>query len=456
MPTDDRTRRRLERLLGKPRDPSRPDPEPDPGAPGPIPDGRQERIEALRLELRRITGKRIDQPRTPDTVHPKQVPESWTDPLVLLPGEEVAGAAGSFWMRERRYDPHQVHGTEPLAAALELTGEAASLLALDRGLAGFDMTRAVYLDIESTGLSMGTGTIAFLIGLGWFDKGAFVVRQLFVNRLENEPAVLEAMTERLGQDPTLVTYNGKSFDVPVLRARLALSRMGTAIDSGGHLDLLHATRRIYKRRIGDCSLGSVERSVLGFFREGDIPSELIPEIFVEYLRTGRTGQMSDVFHHNLLDVVSMAALAGHMARLATTLPSEVPAGDLDDIVSVARVRLRHGDLEHAKRLLGHAKGSGCAEHRIESRLQLARMARKKGEPALERELLEQLVEDDPDHAEAHLMLAKLLEHRLGLYDLALEHARRAEDAEGFEASGRRIDRLERKLAMASGRGPSRS
>lgn len=451
MSTDDRRRKRLRRLLGErttdegtPATPARPDAGTD--LPVAIPQERAERIEALRREIQRITGRRAPG-RPPPLPAPTEGPdEGWADPPVLLPGEPVHTAHGTLWQRIKRHAPTDVQGTAALARALDLTGEAAALLALDDGLRGFDIREAVFLDIETTGLSMGTGTVAFLIGLGWFEQDSFVVQQLFVDRLENEPAVLATLLERLGPAPRLVTYNGKTFDVPVLRARLALSRMGTAIDSAGHLDLLHVARRLYKRRIGDCSLDSVERSVLGFHREGDIPGELIPEIFVEYLRTGRADQMSDVFHHNLLDVVSMAAILGRMIELASTHPSEVPRGDLDDLVSMARVRIRHGDQDHAAHLLEHASGSGCMDHRVESRMHLATLARKRRDHELARRLLEEVLEDDPDHAAAHLVLAKILEHQLRLPELALEHARHTEPAEGFEACAHRIARLERKIA----------
>jgi tetratricopeptide (TPR) repeat protein len=289
---------------------------------------------------------------------------------------------------------------------------------------------------------MGTGTIAFLVGLGWYSEGAFHVRQLFVDRLENEPAVLDSLLEITGRRPFLVTFNGKAFDVPVLRARLGLNRLSTELDGTGHLDLLHAARRLYKRRIGDCSLDSCERAILGFHREGDIPGELIPEIFVHYLQTGRPGRMHDVFHHNLLDVVSMAALLGCMIRLV----SGQDDAEMDDVVSLARVRMRYGDERDAERIFGLATTSGSAEHRIESNMELAIMARRRGEHELQRRLLESILEDDPDHPASHLMLAKLYEHRLRLFDRALAHARQAEEAEGYEASRHRIDRLLRLLA----------
>jgi hypothetical protein len=115
-------------------------------------------------------------------------------------------------------------------------------------------------------------------------------------------------------------------------------------------------------------------------------------------------------------------------------------------VSLARVRLRHGDDDHASHIYQHASASGCADHRVESKMELAVMARRRGELDLHRDLLEQIVDDDPDHAAAHLMLAKLYEHKLKDLDRALSHARQTEDAEGFEASAHRISRIEKKIA----------
>ena len=434
--------RRLRRLLERDTDETREPPSPREDRPAQ--DERQRRLGELRAEIERISsikGRRGSgvAPAEPEDWTPGDQP--WREPAEPLPGEPVRTEHGEVWIRDKHYDSGSLHGTALISNGLSLTAGSASLLALDETMSRFEMSGATFLDIETTGLSMGTGTVAFLVGLGWYEGNDFHVRQLFVDRLENEPAVLHALLDAVRERPHLVTFNGKTFDVPVLRARLALNRLSTGLDRAGHLDLLHIARRLYKRRIGDCSLDSCERSVLGFHREGDIPGELIPEIFVEYLRTGRPGRMNDVFHHNLLDVVSMAALAGRMADLLERRTHE----DLDDLVSLARVRLRHGDDDDAERIFTQATASSSSEHRIESRLELAILARRRGEHEVQRTLLESVLEDDPDHAPAHLMLAKLLEHGLDLLDLALEHALQAEEAEGREASVHRIERLRRRI-----------
>jgi hypothetical protein len=457
MSTDDRRKRRLARLLeARAGDETSDAPAAErdgrgeqSGPPCPA-GGRKARIEQLRREIQRIearsSARRAAAARPPSDDPVAEPGPEGDAPPAALPGEEMDNPLGRLWVRSRPFPSMHEQGTAPLCAALDFTGDMAALFSLDDSLAHFDVRRAVFLDIETTGLSLGTGTIAFLVGLGWFEQDAFRVRQLFVNRLENEPAVLHDLLGRLEGGPPIVTFNGKTFDVPVLRTRLALNRMPGALDAGGHLDLLHATRRLYKRRIGDCSLDSVERAVLGFHREGDIPSELIPEIFVDYLRTGSAERVHGVFHHNLLDVASMAALMGRMAELARGLEEGPPGGDLDDLVSLARIGLRRGEHDRAVHLLDHTSGSICAEHRVESRMHLAVLARRRGDHDAELALLGQVIEDEPDHAHAHLMLAKLLEHKLGRYEDALAHARLTEEAEGFEASAHRVARLERKLA----------
>jgi len=437
--TDESRLRRLRRILERDPEPAAPEPA---GRPGDGPDLLHDRIRSLRAEIERVASRTRDRPGRREDALRMLGPGEEAGPAVPIPGEMVRGPLGDLWMRERRYEPGALHGTAEIMAGLGLAGEEAALIALDEGLRSFDMRRSTFLDVETTGLSLGTGTIAFLVGLGWFADGGFCVRQLFVDRIENEPAVLGAMIEALGPRPMLVTFNGKSFDVPVLRSRLTLCRMDADLGGAGHLDLLHASRRLWKRRIGDCSLDSCERAVLGLEREGDVPGELIPEIFLEYLQTGSPGRIPDVFHHNLLDVVSMAALAGRMSELVQSRS----CGDMDDVVSLAHVRLRHGEREGAEKDFACAAGSTSSDHRIESNLALAILARRRGEHALAASLLVRVLEDDPDHAAAHLMLAKIHEHNLKDIPRALEHARLAEEAEGVEASTRRIARLNRRLS----------
>jgi uncharacterized protein YprB with RNaseH-like and TPR domain len=173
----------------------------------------------------------------------------------------------------------------------------------------------VFLDLETTGLAGGTGTYAFLCGIGFSSESGFNVVQFFLEGPSKESRWLRAIDSVIQEDACLVTYNGSSFDLPLLRARHVLDRSRPAWDCLPHIDLLHHARRFYKGRLESCSLGSMEKHVLGVERSGeDIPGRLIPEMYMRYLQTRDASLLGGVFYHNELDIVSLAALYCHVAR----------------------------------------------------------------------------------------------------------------------------------------------
>ncbi len=174
--------------------------------------------------------------------------------------------------------------------------------------------RLVFLDTETTGLAGGTGTCAFLIGLGTLQGTSFAVRQLFLRDYVEEKAALEALAEALEGCDGLVTFNGKTFDVPLLETRYTLSRLPSPFTRLLHLDMLHPARKLWKLRLESCKLTHLERQVLGIEREGDVPGSDIPGIYFDYLRTGDARGLQPVFYHNALDIITLAALAVEMAN----------------------------------------------------------------------------------------------------------------------------------------------
>ena len=167
-----------------------------------------------------------------------------------------------------------------------------------------------FLDTETTGLAGGSGTCAFLVGVGRIRAGGFHVRQFFLRDYPEEPSVLAALTECLADAQVLVTYNGKSFDVPLLETRYRLARARPPFERLAHLDLLHGARRLWRLRFESCRLVELENRILGHEREGDVPGAEIPEIYFDYVRTGRAARLAPVFLHNALDIVSLACLTG--------------------------------------------------------------------------------------------------------------------------------------------------
>jgi uncharacterized protein YprB with RNaseH-like and TPR domain len=310
------------------------------------PHRRLERLHRLRkLGVRR--GVR-DLPATPTTRSPEPTrPPASTFELsassfelptsASLPGAPVETPFGPAWVREVRY---------PLAErpdlAAWLTVQPAALAALDRndGLLSLEPEKVAFVDTETTGLSLGVGTYTFLIGVGTYENpaaladpqglGDFVVRQFFMRNPAEERAQLHLVDEALGRCTGIVSFNGRGFDLPLINNRFVLAALPPPLTGAPHLDLLPPARRLWKARWGSCSLGNLERNVLGFQRTGeDVPGYLIPDIYRQYYLTGVvTDMLVRVFYHNLEDIASMPLLGARMARF---FQAESPAESLADL-----------------------------------------------------------------------------------------------------------------------------
>ncbi len=165
----------------------------------------------------------------------------------------------------------------------------------------------VFWDTETTGLG-GPGTYVFLVGLGYLEDDAFVVRQHFIRSPDEEPAMLQAVADSLPQWPTMTTFNGVSFDLPLLRSRMKAHEVKLGIQDVLHCDLLYGARRLWQRRLPNCRLQTLEKHILEFERQGDVPSSAVPGLYFDYLKTGDLESLDGVFHHNVLDIISLAGL----------------------------------------------------------------------------------------------------------------------------------------------------
>jgi hypothetical protein len=366
----------------------------------------------------------------------------------VLPFVREDTDAGPVHARARVYDVTQRHGTVPLHMALDARGDAVATLALDPALASFDPGRALFLDTETTGLSGGTGTMAFLVGLASFEGRRLRVEQLFLDEPCHEPALLARLAQRLESASALVTYNGKAFDLPLLRARYVMARM-TPPREPPHLDLVHVARRIYGARVAECRLTTLERDVLGFVREGDVPSGEIPARYAGYLRTGEPGPLLAVIEHNLWDVIAMAALMGELAARAAGGDA---AGRFEpsDMASLARTAMRAGAEALATALAEDAAAAGARLGQravaVRAGTLAARLHRRKGNHHATHKLLLEALDLAPDDASVHLSLAKLYEHKLRDPARALEHAKRAHGVEDPDEHARRVARLAHRVA----------
>jgi hypothetical protein len=171
-----------------------------------------------------------------------------------------------------------------------------------------DIKDILFIDTETTGLAGGTGTYAFMVGLGFLNGEQFQTVQLFMPGFADEPALLSVLSDYTLQYKCLASFNGKTFDIPLLQTRYQMIGAKDPFNGKPHVDLLHPSRAIWKKRLSSCSLQSIESHIFNLVREGDIPGEMIPEIYFNYVRKGDATLIDKVFFHNEQDIVSMMTL----------------------------------------------------------------------------------------------------------------------------------------------------
>jgi hypothetical protein len=343
----------------------------------------------------------------------------------------------------------------PLVAALHADPAMLALLALDPRLAACDLRRALFLDTETTGLAGGTGTVPFLIGLAWFDdaENAFVLEQLLLRRLGEEAPILTLLAERLAQASVIVTFNGKAFDMPLLRTRYVMNRLPAPAEPL-HLDLVHVARRLHRARLKSRTLISIEQEVLGRVRIGDVPGGEIVACYAHFLRTGDEAALLGVVEHNAADVLSMVALVGLYGEPlgdGESLGDGEPLGDGEaaayvpvgleaaDLACAAAVLRRAGALDRAAAVADEAVARGAEALRVRGEI-----AKARGDKARALASFETLAADVDDPA-VRLELCKLYEHHVRSFQRALELLEHG-TGEDEAASARRKSRLLRKLA----------
>jgi uncharacterized protein YprB with RNaseH-like and TPR domain len=269
-------------------------------------------------DLRRII-RRIET-RQP----PRAAPEP---PEQVLGGEVVDTGDGPLLVIRRSYPLAHRHGRLTLGSALDAPLDLLAALARLDSPPG-PATGLLFIDTETTGLAGGTGTYAFLVGTGAFDLGGadgdvFVVTQYFMRDLDEEPALLAALSPVLARATALVTFNGSGFDLPLLETRFVLARRRWP-SVLPHLDLLRPARRVWTACMPDCRLATLERDVLGLVRDDDVYGSLIPALYFDFLRSRRAGPLGRVFAHNRDDILSLAVLLGWFSEALGEAPALAP------------------------------------------------------------------------------------------------------------------------------------
>jgi len=386
-------------------------------------------IDALRRRLQRVAA---GEPRRKPK--PKGISEQTL--AARLGGH---GAGDGVIRIHERLSPAATHGDFPLF-------DPALHQALSLCSGGEDgIPRAcVFMDTETTGLAGGTGTLVFLLGMARFSGGALEICQILLTGFRGEGAMLREARNFLRDTDTLVTFNGRSFDSPLLAARYRLAGMADPFAPLRHVDLLHPTRRTFKNCWPDCRLQTAERRLLGVERIGDLPGSEAPRAWFDWVRHGRDESLSAVCSHNRLDLLSLAVLPGALQRSHAD-----PEASGANVLACAR---------HYCRSLGHGSGEGDGEQPMfeylrryrssldrDGQLELARLARRRGEWLLAVDLWQQLAAEGLPVAIEHL--AKYYEHQQRDYERALEATSRLLAGAPHDRQYRRREtRLQARLA----------
>ena len=319
----------------------------------------------------------------------------------------------------------------------------------------WDVRKLLFLDTETTGLSGGAGTLAFEIGLGFIDARGMVIRQYVMRDYGEESAMLADIASLLPRFDTLVTFNGKSFDIPLLESRMVMHRIRVHLTDWPHLDLLHACRRVYKLRLGRCSLSALEEAVLGESRTDDLPGAQVPQRYFDYLRTREFALLEDVLRHNRQDVESLASLTGYLCS-AFREPEQL--AHAEDAFCVGRTLLRGGHTEEGRRCL---RILGMSSMSSQAHMVLSASYKKSREWASSVAMWTEMIARGEGGTWPYVELAKYYEHTERDYARALRYAGAAlsralnlsplggDDAE-IATLRKRVERLKRKLAAQGG------
>ncbi|HPG37805.1 MAG TPA: ribonuclease H-like domain-containing protein [bacterium] len=358
---------------------------------------------------------------------PEPVLNKETSISLMVPGldaQVVTNNSGSFLLREKRFPVDFNHGGL-LKEFLTLQGTDFIYAGKNPQLAVIQPEQVLFIDTETTGLAGGAGTYAFLVGIGFFENGEFIVQQFFMRDYSDEPALLEALNHLLTGRAALLSYNGKAYDIPLLKTRCIMNRNTLYWDDFLHLDLLHAARRLWRKTLPACSLQNIEQSILGFRRQGDIPGAEIPYMYFAYLRSRDIKPLLPVFRHNVMDILSMVSITVKVCRAFSEWEKlQYEHYDLFAIVKTFEELGRHELASQAcSAFIGFEAHPDLIQFMLKNAMLMKKMQRFEEAETLWQQVIDRAAWFVPEPWEE---LAKYYEHRRRDYAMALDIVERAE------------------------------
>ena len=354
---------------------------------------------------------------------PLETPRQARKPIeTVVPGREYQTNFGSLFSLGHSYPQNYLHGRQPVLPQHPIYGLARWSRVPE--LEQKNLDQFIFLDTETTGLSGGTGTMAFMVGVARFRGESLAMEQFFLRSPAEEAALLAGLEEFCDGMAAVVTYNGKSFDIPILNTRYILQGFTSPFEDLPHLDLLHLTRRIWRARLEQCNLGNIEQQILQLQRDGDeVPGYLVPEYYAQYLRDGNAEPLRGIFYHNEQDVLSLAALFALFADMLEA-PTAWETSSSQDLTALGRLLEHMGEVDGALSL--YQKGAQAAESartKLEPLLAQAKLHKRHGEYSRALPLWELAAADGS--LEALEELAKYHEHSTRQLEKALAYTNQA-------------------------------
>jgi uncharacterized protein len=371
----------------------------------------------------------------------------------VMAGAFYATPRGDVFIVEQTFTTDYRHGISPIVCSCPLS--LISQWANDPRLCDISLSKFAFLDTETSGLSGGTGTYAFMVGMGRFIENQFVLRQFFMRDPAEEPAMLEAIAQFLAPTQALVTFNGKAFDAPLLTTRYRLHHIPIPYEDYSHLDLLPLARRLWRDRLESRALKYLEQHVLGMTRSSEeVPGYEIPWLYFDYLKSGDARPLAGVFYHNAMDVVAMAALLTHVNEIMQN-PYNGHVEHGLDFIALGKLFEDLGYGEEAARLFEHGLELDLTEADFGLAVKrLSILQKRRGDFNEAIRLWEAAAENG--HIYAHIEMAKYYEHKcrdvksaLKWTRSALEHVEHADlpvyiRKHWLDEITHRLSRLERK------------
>ncbi len=287
-------------------------------------------------------------------------------------GRGLAPPTSAEPVEVRRREPVQVfensyvlnanYGQIPISMGLQVPADILGFLSREAAFDGLDLSSAVFLDLETTGLSGGTGTVPFLVGLAYYRDERFKVTQFFLDEMAEEGRLIEELGRFVSEMEfkSLVTYNGKAFDLPLIETRFALHRSSCPFRGLPHLDFLFSARNLWKHKYDSCKLFNLAQTIVQAERSEDIPGAEIPLRYFQYIRSGDFSLIDPILYHNQEDLLSLLGVVVAGAVLVERNREAASRGEADamDLYGVAKLFERAGDSARSAALLEQALAGG--------------------------------------------------------------------------------------------------